>query len=241
MVGAVVDLAARQHGAVSVKQLRAIGVTARRQRAVLASGWLREDGHGVLVMGGAPDTWHQRLSVGLLALGDEAWVSHDAAAALHGLDRAVQAVEFTVPRHARRSSPPLGTHTTDVVGRLAVVEVAGFRCASATRTILDLAYVGTPTVRLEAAIDSAVRLGLSAPHVIEARLADLRGPGRHGARALDRLLVDSGGETVSSGCSSSSFAAPGCLVPSPSAWCARTAGTWRGWTSCSSRGASWSR
>ena len=50
--------------------------------------------------------------------------------------------------------------------------------------------------RIGAAIDSAVRLRLSAPLVIEERLATLRGSGRYGVRLIDRLLVDSGGESI---------------------------------------------
>ena len=53
-----------------------------------------------------------------------------------------------------------------------------------------------PATRLEAAIDSAVRLGLSAPLVLHERLAALRGPGRWGARALDELLADTGGHSM---------------------------------------------
>jgi very-short-patch-repair endonuclease len=49
---------------------------------------------------------------------------------------------------------------------------------------------------LEGAIDSALRLGLLAPLVLERRLGELRGPGRWGARALDRLLLDSGGHSM---------------------------------------------
>ena len=148
-------------------------------------------------MAGSPDTWRRRLWIGLLALDGRGWVSHEAASRLHGFDRARNdVVEFTVPRRARGLACSATVHTTDSVGPIDVVMVDGFRCSSATRTIIDLAYAGTPTVRLEAAIDSAVRLGLSAPLVLERRLAELRGPGRWGARTLDRLLVDSGGESI---------------------------------------------
>jgi very-short-patch-repair endonuclease len=40
-----------------------------------------------------------------------------------------------------------------------------------------------------------VRSGRSAVPVIERRLAELRGSGRDGVRALDKLMPDSGGET----------------------------------------------
>lgn len=80
--------------------------------------------------------------------------------------------------------------------RIDCVTLAGFRCTSATRTILDLAHARVPTVRLEAAIDSAVRSGSSSPVVIERRLAELRGRGRFGTPRIDALLPDSGGHTV---------------------------------------------
>jgi hypothetical protein len=67
---------------------------------------------------------------------------------------------------------------------------------SATRTIIDLARARIGRYRLEAAIDSAVRSGASAPLVLQQRLADIRSSGHWGVRLLDRLLVDSGGHTM---------------------------------------------
>jgi very-short-patch-repair endonuclease len=152
----------------------------------------------VVVLTAAPQTWHQRLRVGLLALGPHAWVSHEAAAALHGLDRSLaRCVEFTVPRGRRPLAiPGARVHTTRDVGPTDVISVQGFRCASATRTILDLAAIGGSDDRIGAAIDSAVRLHLSAPLVLAERLALVRRRGRTGVRLLDRLLLDSGGETI---------------------------------------------
>jgi very-short-patch-repair endonuclease len=87
-------------------------------------------------------------------------------------------------------------HTTAVCGPHDVIMVAGFRCASATRTVLDLAAAGASEHRLAQAIDSAVRLRKSAVVVLEKRLAALRGSGRGGMRRLDRLLLDSGARSV---------------------------------------------
>jgi len=165
--------------------------------ARVAAGWLELAEPTVVVLAGSEDTWWRRLQVGLLALGGRGWVSHEAAACLHQLDRAIaEAVEFTVARSARRSCPSAAVHTATEIGHADLVTVGGLRCASATRTIIDLAHSDVSTVRLEAAIDSAVRLGLSSPIVLERRLAELRGPGRWGARHLDRLLIDSGGESL---------------------------------------------
>jgi very-short-patch-repair endonuclease len=194
---AVVELAGRQHGAVSVAQTRSAGLNARDQLCAVRAGRLVVVERTVLVVAGSPDTWNRRLQVGLLALGGDAWVSHEAAAALLGLDRSVPgALEFTTAR-ARRCRPPAGciVHTTTRIGAVDVLTVGGFRCASATRTVLDLAAGATPD-RLAAALDSSIRLHLSAPLVLIERLGELRGPGRYGVRLLDQLLLDSGGETM---------------------------------------------
>ena len=197
-LGSVLHIAEQQHGVVSVFQLRACGLTARDQRFAVGSGRLAIAEPTVLVVPGSADTWHQRLQIGLLALGDGAWVSHEAAAALLGLDRSIPgALQYTVLRSRRRPSPAGCTvHTTTRIGPADVLTVCGFRCASATRTILDLAAAGASPVRLAAGLDSAMRLHLSAPLVLVERLSQLRGPGRHGVRVLDQLMLDSGGETM---------------------------------------------
>ncbi len=197
MVRALVRVAEAQHGAVTVSQARAAGLTGRAQRAAIARGEPRLITSKVLALAGAPDCWRQQLHAGLLALGGSGWVSHRAAAQLHGFDRfSSDAVEFTVARSAR-SLVGVGTrHTTERLGRLDLVVIDGLRCTSATRTIVDLAYVGVAESQLAAAIDSAVRLRLSAPVAIERRLAELRGRTQRGARTLDALLLDSGGESM---------------------------------------------
>ncbi len=188
--------ASQQHGAISVAQMRECGLTWKAQRGAASRGQLSFVEPAVAVIVGSPDTWHRRLQVGLLALGNEAWVSHEAAAALHGLDRTlVGPLDFTVPRGVHRTLSYGRVHTTAYVGPLDVVIVDGLRCSSATRTIIDLAYLGIPVGRLAAAIDSSVRLGLSATRVLEDRLGELRGSGRRGVVMLDRLMPDSGGES----------------------------------------------
>lgn len=189
-------LARRQHGAVSVDHLPD-GVTRRWVDNLSRRGMLERAAPGVYVVAGSAATWHRALTVGLLALGEASWVSHEAAAALHGLDRTpAEPVEFTVTREARGRRMPFQVHTTAVLPKLDQVVVGRFRTVSATRTVIDLAHARVSRARLEAAIDSAVRLGLSAPLVLRERLATLRGPGRWGARALDALLVDAGGHSM---------------------------------------------
>jgi very-short-patch-repair endonuclease len=192
----VMTTGSEQHGAVSVEQMRQCGLSWRAQQTAIANCHLVMVEPNVAVVCGSPDTWFRKLQVGLLALGPQAWVSHEAAAALLELDRALfEPIDFTVPRGLHRSIRIGRVHTTGHVGHLDVITIKGFRCSSATRAILDLAYLGVPRRRLAAATDSAIRSGHSAQPVLVRRLAELRGPGRHGVRALDRLMPDTGGET----------------------------------------------
>jgi hypothetical protein len=190
-------VAATQFGLVSRSQLESLEISRSGLRTLLQHGSLVVEAPRVYAVVGSPYSWHRSLMAGLLCLGEESWVSHEAAAALHGFERALKVpVEFTVMRRRRGSEVPFTMHTTGCLPPIDRVKIAGFRCTSATRTIIDLARARVPTVRLEAAIDSAVRSGASAPVVLAKRLGDLRGAGRWGARKLDELLVDSGGHTL---------------------------------------------
>jgi hypothetical protein len=192
------SLASEQDGLLALGQLRDAGLSAWAIRRLVGDGSLRRTAPGVYAIVGAPVTHRRRLRQGLLSLGPDAFVSFEAAAALHGLDRSDPgAVELTVPRARRGRHRSLDTvvHTTRFVGPLDVVVVDGLRTSSATRTVIDLALARRSPMRIEAAIDSAVRLGSSSPAVIARRLESLRGSGRWGCRLIDRLLADSGGHS----------------------------------------------
>jgi hypothetical protein len=194
---ALTALAATQHGVVGRQQLGDLGVTRRWLDNLIRRGVLSRRAPGVFAVVGMPVTWHQQLVVGLLALGPSSWVSHEAAAGLHGLDRSPQgAVELTTERGRRGCPGPFIVHTSGAIPLIDRVTVDGLRTLSATRTILDLARARASRLRLEAAIDSAVRLGLTSPVALRARLAERRGPGIWGAPLLDELLVDSGGHSM---------------------------------------------
>jgi len=193
----VTAVAATQFGLVTTSQLSDLGVGQRAFRQFVDDGWLSREGPCVYGIVGVPPSFGRHLMLGLLALGDTAVVSHEAAAQLHGFDRTPSnVVEFTVPRARRNARVGFTVHSSASLHPIDRVRVDGFRCTSATRTIIDLARTRKPEARLEAAIDSAVRSGASAPLVIERRLDELRGPGRWGSRTLDRLLVDAGGHTM---------------------------------------------
>lgn len=189
-------LAETQHGLVSAGQLDRICATTWERRQLIDGGPLTRVAPGVYRVRGAPDTHQQRLAVGLLSLGEQSWVSYEAAATLHRLDRSNPvAVEFTVLRGARLPKLPSTVHTTTLLPTIDRVSVSDFRTTSATRTIIDLAHARRSPQRIEAAIDSAVRTGLSAPSVLAHRIETIRGSGRWGCRLIDELVVDSGGHS----------------------------------------------
>jgi hypothetical protein len=116
-----------------------------RTQAISLSGSRRPWSNQQLVSSSARPTWHRKLSVGLLALGPEAWVSHESAATLLDLDRSLfEPLHFTVPRNVRTAIGFGTVYTTSHIGHLDVITVKGFRCSSATRTVLDLAHLGVP-------------------------------------------------------------------------------------------------
>jgi very-short-patch-repair endonuclease len=190
------DLAADQEGLLTTDQLRSHGITPWSQHRLVADGWMFRLAPRVYALRGSPDTHRRRLRCGLLCLGQRSWVSFEAAAALHGLDRSrPHAVEFTIERARRPALLPFSVHTTKRLDPIDHVVVAGFRTMSATRTVFDLALARAHPHRIEAAIDSAVRLQLSSPEVLTRRLAGLRGSGRWGCRLVEHLITDAGGHT----------------------------------------------
>jgi hypothetical protein len=193
----VAQLFAAQHGVVSAAQLAQLEVGRHTLARWVHEHRLEKCAPRVMRLEGAPTTWEQGLMTGLLSLGRSAGVSHRAAARLHVFDRFTDDdVEFLIARGARHSRLNAIVHSSDQLHKLDFVTVDGFRTTSATRTILDLANLGIEPNRLRAAIDSAVRLQLSAPEAIHQRLEGLRGRGRAGVRVLDELLLDAGGHTM---------------------------------------------
>jgi hypothetical protein len=234
LVEAITNLAAVQHGLIAANQLAHLGVSESQLRTLRRQAWLDVEAPRVFAVAGAPPSIECRLRAGLLCLGRHALVSHEAAGRLHGFDRCrSDAVEFTLPRSSRGRAVPFVVHTTNDLPPLDRVTVGGFACTSAARTIIDLARARVTTVRLEAAIDSAVRSGASAPLVLARRLDELRGPGRWGAPRLDRLLVDSGGHTILERRFLTSCAAPACPDPPRRSSTVATAGPTPGSTSAS--------
>lgn len=186
-----------QHGVIGRRQLDDAGVPVHQLRAWVAAGRLEKVAPRVWRVVGATPTWRQRLHTGLLCLGPMSWVSHEAAAQLHGFDRTPpDRVEFLVLRRQKGAVLAERVRSTRRWGPSDAIEIDGLRVTSATRTVLDLANVRAHPDRVAAAIDTAVRLQLSSPETIRLRLDAIRSRGRAGVALIERLLEHAGGHTM---------------------------------------------
>jgi hypothetical protein len=183
----ILELARGQHGVVAARQLVAAGIDGnaieRRERA----GWLRRLYRGVYAIGGARLTWRGRWLAGVLACGEGAVLSHQAAAGLWRLRKPVRGpIDVTVAtRSGRRTRPGLRIHRCRLAEGDALTP-HGIPATAPARTILDLAGAGLGARAIERAADEAERLRLCDKDDLRAVLD--RNRGRPGAALLARVL-----------------------------------------------------
>ena len=120
--------------------------------------------------------------------GPRARLSHEAAAALLGIELLQQGVRrLTVPRNrSRLVVPGWDVVRSDVPNRDQLL-VDGVPATTAERTVLDLSRT-LPFDEAVVAADSALRQGLAAPAALMARLGAARGRRAAAARAVARSL-----------------------------------------------------
>jgi very-short-patch-repair endonuclease len=184
-------LAARQHGVVTVRQLYSLGFSDSQVRTRSAAGWLHCIHRGVYAVGQARLTAHGHWMAAVLAGGEGAVLSHQAAAELWKLRRRrrgpASSTEITIPRRrGGRPRPRLIVHRVPTLDVDETTVIEGIPVTTPARTILDLA-ARLPSRQLERAMDEAERLGLCGPLELQAIAA--AHPGRSGAGALRRLLA----------------------------------------------------
>ncbi len=186
----IAELARRQHGTVTRRQLLAEGVTDGVIRRLLADGVLERVASGVYLVGGSPDTWHQRLAVELHRAGPLALVSHRAASGLLRLDRFRPGhLDIASSWAAARTGTGLTLHRScDLPSRDRTV-IDGLPVTTATRTLIDMGRYVSAT-RLGSMMDDAVRRELTSYEELGARHAELARPGRKGIRTSAEALAD---------------------------------------------------
>lgn len=174
------ELAARQHGAFSRRQVLATcGSASACDRRLAAGAWLRTRQPLVYTLPECPASWRQRLIAAVLAGPTGTVASHRAAGGLYGLCEG-SFVEVTVPRGGQHRLKAV-VHQRDVGSDRTTVE--GIPSTKVEGTLLDLAAV-VDDDRVEQAVEAALRQGLTTTDRVRAQL----GAGRHGVARLRRVL-----------------------------------------------------
>jgi len=127
----------------------------------------------------------------------ERWVSGPSGAALLGFDgySLKPPFDLVIPNGRRIHRGQHRIHRLRSINLLDTSTAMGLPCLSATRLLIELAATETPR-RLTAALDSALRDGLTSEDFLHRRMVELRTRGRSG---LDRLLAVLAGSELSRG------------------------------------------
>jgi predicted transcriptional regulator of viral defense system len=178
-------MAARQHGVISVLQLRELGLDRFWVRRRVQNGLLHALHLGVYSVGVPQVSVRGRYLGAVLACGPGACLSHRAAADLWGLRPNASQLEVTT-RAKRRGPPGVTVHRTRMLEPIDFTTHDGIPVTTPARTLLDLSAV-VSAQHLAAAIDRAERQGIFDLTAVVDVLD--RANGRRGASQLRRAVA----------------------------------------------------
>lgn len=186
MTTAVARLAARQHGVVSIAQMRHIGLSDGRIESWARHGRIHRVFRGVYLLAGRHLDERGRIQAAVLACGRGAVVSHRSAAFLLGIgERSPRVVDLIPPNQRGRQIDGIRAHDAPYPAGSELVRVNGIPCTSAARTIVDLA--GTHgEAQMREIFERAATAKVLDLKAIDAILAG--GPRRRGAPCLRRVI-----------------------------------------------------
>jgi hypothetical protein len=181
------DLAKRQHGVVSIRQLMGpLGYSQSAVKRGADAGRLHRIHRGVYAVGHTHLTQQGRCLAAVLACGPRALLSHHSAAWLWGISSTSPApFEVTAPA-PRKARPPIVLHYARELAPEDRVLREGIPATSLARTLLDIA-AATRFERLRRMIERSEELRLFDLAAAESVLA--RNAGHHGAGPLRRVLA----------------------------------------------------
>jgi predicted transcriptional regulator of viral defense system len=184
---AIAALATAQNAVFSLAQLIELGLSAAAVRKRTSAQRLHRVHPGVYSL--VPAKLLRREGhwmAAVLACGPGAVLSHQTAAALHGLRGTNRAkIDVTVPGRSARKHPGIDIHRSRTLTPADTTIVNGIPCTTVARTLLDLAEVVSRRA-LERAFDQAEILQVFDLRALEDQLE--RNPTRAGARAVRRVL-----------------------------------------------------
>jgi very-short-patch-repair endonuclease len=136
----VARLAERQHGVVSVWQLRNLGLTDEMIEGRARAGTLHPVFWGSYAVGHRKTGRRGVMLAAVLSCGEGAVVSHRSAAELLGLwDKKAMLIDITSPRWAGRAIQGVRWHRVRYPGEDEVTAVDGIPSTNPSRTLVDLA------------------------------------------------------------------------------------------------------
>jgi Transcriptional regulator, AbiEi antitoxin/Protein of unknown function (DUF559) len=135
----IAALAARQHGVVSVDQLRAMGLDKDKVKRRVRSGRLHRVHRGVYAVGHRSISAEGRCMAAALAIG-EGVISHRSAASLWGLlTQRADVVDVTVSGNGgRRSRAGIRLHRSNTLDSTCITRRRGIPITTPARTMSDL-------------------------------------------------------------------------------------------------------
>jgi hypothetical protein len=179
-------LAEKQHGVVSVRQLRHLGYSQSEVERAAAAGRLHRLGQGVYAVGHTGLSPHGRCLAAVLSCGPGTLLSHWSAAWAWGLlatSPVPHHVTTPVPRKARK---PICLHHSRTLVERDRGLVQGIPITSVARTALDVASVARPGT-VDRLLQRSEELGLFDLREAEAVLD--RNRGHHGGGRLRGALA----------------------------------------------------
>lgn len=183
---AIADLAIRQHGVVSRRQLLALGFGRRAIDQRIKRGRLHPVHRGIYAVGYPGLSGHGHWLAAVLASGPGALLSHRSAAALWGFLRVPAGrIDVTARAGRGRGRPGIHLHRARELHHDDCTSHNSIPVTAVARTLLDLAEELHPR-RLERAFEEAERLRILDLRALQALVE--RSRGRRGLRSLMPLL-----------------------------------------------------
>jgi very-short-patch-repair endonuclease len=138
--GLLAELAARQHGVVSLSQLLGLGLSRQAVARRASAGRLHRVHRGVYAVGHRRLTREGKWLAAVLTYGPGTLLSHRSALALHGVRPDNRPLtEITVPLMSARSRTGIRAHGSASLERTDRSIVDGIPCTSVARSLLDSA------------------------------------------------------------------------------------------------------
>ena len=180
------DLAGRQFGVVTRRQLIDLGYTEEMIDHDLETGRLQAWHRSVLAVGHSGLSRHGLCMAAVLFRGKGALISHQSAVWLWGMEGKLEIpVHVSVPWRGH-SQDAIALHHCPALRDEDATATEHLPVTSVPRTLLDYASTAT-TYRLERAIDRAARLDLLDPAAVNLIAEEVRG--HRGSKPLRRAMV----------------------------------------------------